>query len=222
MRDAYDRQADSIKTTVDEMKGLGDTLKEFRKSIYSADETAASTTQAMAKLMTTGALAATGDKTALGDLSSVGRDYLDAAKASAGSMLEYQRAQALVANYADKAIAYTDNAVSEGEQQLALMKSQAASLISIDEQFQSFEDAMEKLIAHNASVTTATSAPVSALTEAQNRQNERLLAQIEKLEARMADMAEGSKAMQRAQLELTRLFNRLTLDGSSLQVTVTA
>ena len=96
---------------IDEMKGLGDTLKEFRKSIYATDETTLSTTQAMVKLMSTGALAVTGDKTALGDLSTVGRDYLDAAKASAGSMLDYQRAQALVANYTDKAIGYTEREV---------------------------------------------------------------------------------------------------------------
>jgi hypothetical protein len=204
LRDAYDRQTESIQGTIDEMKGLGDTLKEFRKSIYATDETTLSTTQAMVKLMTTGALAATGDKTALGDLSTVGRDYLDAAKASAGSMLDYQRAQALVANYTDKAIGYTDNAVSEGEQQLALMKSQAASLISIDESAQSFEDALNKLVAHNQATTAAsTPAPTQNSQQGQNGSNG----------GNNRDLRDGIDGLRRAFERMTRKWNEMAPEG---------
>ncbi len=203
LRDAYDRQTESIQSTIDEMKGLGDTLKDFRKSIYATDETALSTTQAMVKLMTTGALASTGDKTALGDLSTVGRDYLDAAKASAGSLLDYQRAQALVANYTDQAIAYTDNAVSEGEQQLALMKSQAESLISIDETTQSFEDALNKLIAHNQSTAASTSPPAQNTGQqgqgGSNNGNN--------------DMRDGFDAMRRMFEQMLRKWNQMAPEG---------
>jgi hypothetical protein len=220
LRDAYDRESEALRTTADEMKALGDTLRDFRASIYATDNSAMSYTQALAKMIQTGSLAATGDKTALDGLPGAGRDYLDAAKAGASSLLDYQRAQALVANYTDKAIGYVDIEASIAEQQLAQMEEQVRTLISIDENTQSVEDALNKLLAHNQSVTASTSAP-STTTPAQQQQNAALLAQIERLEARMAEMTEGSREMRRAVQQLERLWQRMTSDGTSFNVTVT-
>ncbi|QZP08196.1 hypothetical protein [Caenibius sp. WL] len=210
LADAYNRESDGLRSTIDEMKGLGDTLKEFRRSIYAADGGAMSYTQALAKWIQTQALAATGDKKAMGDLPNIGRDFLDVAKNSAKSMLEYKRAQALVANGVDQAIRFADNAASEAEQQLALMKSQAESLISIDENLQSFEDALNKLIAHNQ----ATAAPSPAPSPASDQQTS------ENLKSGFSSMKEAIDAMRREFLDMRRTLGRFSEDGVTLDVNV--
>lgn len=212
LRDAYDREGEALRTTAEEMKALGDTLRDFRASIYGTDNSAMSYTQALAKMIQTGSLAVAGDKTALTDLPGAGRDYLDVAKNSAKSLLDYQRAQALVANYADKAIDYTDTEASLAEQQLAQMEEQVRTLISIDENTQSVEDALNKLVMHNQVTANASNAE----TPADPSEREDLRKSIDRLSARFDNMIDGIKAIARSSASTDRTLRNVTRDGTTL------
>ena len=92
-------------------------------------------------------------------------------------------------------------------QQLALMKSQAESLISIDENTQSFEDTLAKLVAHNQA--TAAPAPAPTTNSGQQGQNSN------------GDMSAGFDGMRRMFEQMLRKFNQMAPDGP-MQVEVIA
>lgn len=85
----YTDQADALKAYRDELTGAG---------------SAGSFAALSAKFRTTAASAAMGDLTAMGDLKSAASKFLDAAKAGAGSALDFARARAEVINSVDESI----------------------------------------------------------------------------------------------------------------------
>ncbi len=209
--DAYKRESDALQDTATKMRGFSDTLRDFRASIFASDNSTTSYTQALAKLIQTGSLAATGDETALGNLAGVGRDYLDAAKAGAGSLLDYQRAQALVANYTDQAIGFTDSAASQAEQSLALMKEQVGSLISIDDHVVTVAEALERLIALNTPTTASSSSSDSGSNSSESSSSS---------SAGFNSLKESMEALRRQILSMQRTWTQFSPDGQSMQVVI--
>jgi len=206
--DAYKRESDALQDTATKMRGFSDTLRDFRASIFASDNSTTSYTQALAKLIQT---AATGDETALGNLAGVGRDYLDAAKAGAGSLLDYQRAQALVANYTDQAIGFTDAAASQAEQSLALMKEQVGSLISIDDHVVTVAEALERLIALNTPTTASSSSSDSGSNSSESSSSS---------SAGFNSLKESMEALRRQILSMQRTWTQFSPDGQSMQVVI--
>lgn len=197
---AYNRESEALQNTADKMRGFSTTLREFRDSIYASDGSTSSYTQALAKLIQTGSLASTGDETALGNLPGVGKDFLDVAKNSAKSMLDFQRAQALVANYADQAIGYTDNAATVAEQQLAEMKTTVGALVTLNDSVISVEQAIERLAQHNQANTTPAPAPTTGTGHTNQGNSNR-------------DLKDGIDGMRRAFEQMLRKWNQMAPDG---------
>lgn len=197
---AYNRESEALQNTADKMRGFSTTLREFRDSIYASDGSTSSYTQALAKLIQTGSLASTGDETALGNLPGVGKDFLDVAKNSAKSMLDFQRAQALVANYADQAIGYTDNAATVAEQQLAEMKTTVGALVTLNDSVISVEQAIERLAQHNAANTAPAPAPTTGTGQTNQGNSNR-------------DLKDGFDSMRRMFEQMLRKWNQMAPEG---------
>jgi hypothetical protein len=212
---AYSTESQALQDTADKMKGLSATLREFRDTIYAGDESALSYTQALAKWIKVQSLAATGDETAIGNIAGTGRDFLDAARASARTMLDYQRAQALVANGVDQVLGYTDDAASVAEQQLTEMQSMVGQFITLNETAQSVEQALEKLVAFNAA--SATSAPAETYSSA-NARTDRIEKGLNSLGEQLSALLSGSTRATRASERLLDMFKGLTPDGLSLRI----
>lgn len=209
---AYSTESQALQDTADKMKGLSATLREFRDTIYAGDESALSYTQALAKWIQIQSLAATGDETAIGKIAGTGRDFLDAAKSSAKTMLDYQRAQALVANGVDQVLGYTDSAASDAEQQLALMKEQVGQFITLNETAQSVEQILEKLVAFNASNTAASSSSSSGSTSTSSgNQNSSL---FQSMADRLAALEASGDANARWSKLLFNLFSGWDRNGA--------
>lgn len=130
---AYKNESNTLQQTIDKFKDFSKSLRDFRDSLFAADEGSQTYNQALAKLMQTGALAATGDETALGGIQDAASKFLSIAEANASSLMDVQRAKALVARYIDQAIGGADNQVSMAEQQLAQLKTQVGALVDIND-----------------------------------------------------------------------------------------
>ncbi len=221
---AYERESSALQDTADKMKAFGDTLRDFRKELTGTADNSMSYTQALTKLMQVGALASTGDTTALGDLPGVGRDFLSAAKNNSGSLQEYQRAVALVARYTDQAIGFTDNAVSTAEQQLAEMKTQVGALIDINQSVISVADAIQKLTALMTQVIEVPDVPVmdvgsgstprSGHKTQEERRAEKRARDDEKQAQRDALMEQQTRTLS----NLLSIFKTVTADGTSFKI----
>jgi hypothetical protein len=111
--------------------------------------------------MQTGALAATGDETALGGIQDAASKFLSIAEANAGSLQDVQRAKALVARYIDQAIGGADNQVSIAQQQLDQMKTQVGALIDINDSVLTVAQAIQQL---NAILRPASTTPTGTGT----------------------------------------------------------
>jgi tape measure domain-containing protein len=208
---AYNRESEALQNTADKMRGFSATLREFRDSIYTSDQSGSRYTQALARLIQTGSLAATGDEAALGNLSGVGKEYLDVALASARSMRDYQRAQALVANYTDRAIGFTDSAATVAEQQLAEMKTTVGALITLNDSVISVEQAIERLTQHSTA-STAASQPAPAA----NASNENLRKSFDRLSERFEEMMGGIRSIAQHSASTANVLRKVTRDGSAL------
>ncbi len=142
---AYSRERDALTATISKFGDFSTSLKTFRDSLYTTDAGAGTYTSALAKLMQTGALAATGDEKALGDLQGVGSDFLSIAKSNARSLQDYQRSIALVAGYVNGGIAAADSAVDMAQAQLDQMTDAVSQLIDLNENVISVHDAITAL-----------------------------------------------------------------------------
>jgi hypothetical protein len=116
---ASDEMRNSLTGTADRFRQFAQELRDFRDGLLVDDTSAAAAYRAaQVKWMTTSALAATGNETALGNLSGAGRDFLDASRNRAGSALQYQRDLAMVLRGVDTAIAVSDDTVDIAQAQL--------------------------------------------------------------------------------------------------------
>tara|TARA_R110002020_G_scaffold62613_3_gene167363 strand:+ start:5275 stop:9510 length:4236 start_codon:yes stop_codon:yes gene_type:complete len=147
LRRAYQRTASDLQSTIDSFAQMGDQLREFRDTLFEGASGFDSYNQSLARLMRVGALAAAGDRDAMGELQGVSQSFLTTARSRAGSLLEYQRALALVAGYVDNAIEAADEQVSEAQMQLDLLTEQVEALITIEEAVESVEQAIDRLAA---------------------------------------------------------------------------
>lgn len=142
LTDAYNREKDALTATKTKFEGFSTSLKAFRDGLYAAESGVASYRALQVKLMSTGALAAAGDETALGALEGVGKDFLEAARNRAGSLAQYQRDVAMVARYATDAATAADDAVDYAQAQLSALDAAVAAQIDINENVISVHDAL--------------------------------------------------------------------------------
>jgi hypothetical protein len=145
--DAYARESSALSQTIDDATRAADRLREFRDSLASVGTAGANVNRLLAKVMTTGALAASGDLTAAGQLPTVGQDYLAAAKAGASSFTEYQRAVALVTGYANKAINANVSAADAAQRQLDAMTQEVEALSENTDTLVTLREAIDRLTA---------------------------------------------------------------------------
>lgn len=144
---AYQRERDELQATVDKFGQLSKNLRDYRDTLFGGASGGVTYNSALAKLISTGSLAASGDATALGDLPGVGKSFLDIAKDRAGSLQQYQRDVALVARYVDKGITAADGQKSVAERQLTAMTDQVGKLIDLNASVLSVKDAITALTA---------------------------------------------------------------------------
>lgn len=204
---AYERESKALQDTIDKFGGLAADLRDYRAKLLGEGNSGFSYQAAMVQLMKTGALAGTGDATAMGSLAGVSKAFVDAARDNASSLQQYQRDVALAARYVDDAIAAADGAVSTAEEQLAEMKAQVGALIDINESVLSVREAIANLTALTAGATAASS-PATGEDPRQVRIREERNA--DRLE-RLAALAETSTA---AADRLARLLARMERNGA--------
>lgn len=127
------KEVETLEDTIATMSQLAASLRQFRASLFGAEDSVANYRQALVDLIRVGSLASTGDAGALGRLQGVSQTFLAASKARAGSLFEYQKDVALVASYVDQGIAAADEQVSAAEQQIDLLQRQLDELVNISE-----------------------------------------------------------------------------------------
>lgn len=142
---AYDRESSALKDTISAAGDAVKTLSDFRDSLIGTSRAGANVNQLLAKLMSVGGLAKAGDLTAAGQLPDAAQAYLDAAKASAGSYTQYQRAVATVLQYTGGAINAAEAQKTNAQKQLDAMTQQVGKLIDINQSVLSVKDAIDKL-----------------------------------------------------------------------------
>lgn len=211
LADAYARESGELQQTIDRMAVFSASLRDVRDNIFDGTGNGQTYNQALAKLMQVGGLAGAGDETALGSLGGAVNDFLGIAKSRAGSSIDFQRAQALAAGYLDKAIGFTDSAGNIAQRQLDEMKTQVSALVDINESVMTVAEAINRLVELQGGGTGgATDGPPS--------RDERVADRIAELEARIAELADGSRMQIRLQEQLNRLLNNLSPDGLSLRI----
>ncbi len=117
---------------IEEMQPFVDSLKSYRDTLFGVGDGAMSYQASLVKLMTTGGLAAAGDKVALGDLQGVSADFLTASKDNARSLTQYQRDVAMVARYVDGGIGAAQEQIDYAKLTLDAQDATVALLTSID------------------------------------------------------------------------------------------
>ncbi len=208
--DAYQRERSELEQTAAKMGQLGDTLRAFRDSVTGGGSSTLSYTQALSRLMQTGALASTGDETAIGNLPGVGRDFLSVARDRAGTLADYQRAQALVLGYTDKAIGFTDTGKTTAEAQLAAMETQVSALVDINENVITVAEAIERLTEVMGGGSGSSGTPETR-EERQERRREEWQA---RWDDRMDRMHRAIEAGTVASIRMDRRFSRWDRGGS--------
>ncbi|MFM9829727.1 MAG: phage tail length tape measure family protein [Sphingomonas sp.] len=184
---AYDREASALKGTIDQFSNFGRSLKEFRDGLFAASGgSAASYRQLQVDFLKTSALAATGDTGALGGLQASGTAFLDASRAQASTLLEYQRDVALVARSVDTAIGAADAAVDYAQLQLDALTTLVSRYVDLNETTIGVRDAIAEL--QRASVTIAAPATFEPIVTSQNSQTEAITTGNDKLDARIATL----------------------------------
>lgn len=143
---AYNREGKAMQDTVKRLTDLGTGLRQFRETIFAPQEgTADSYRQAQVKLITTSALANTGDEKAAAELANVGKAFLTASLASSSTAEQYQRDQAMVARAVDQAISVNDEAADIAQASYEAMTEMVGHLVDLNATEQSVLEAVEAL-----------------------------------------------------------------------------
>lgn len=147
---AYKRESDALKGTIDRMRELGDSLRAFRGGLVAGIASPVDIyQQARIEFDRVAALAKSDDAAisakALGDLEGVSKAFLDASKSGSSSLLQYQRDVSLVAQAVDAGIIASANAVDVAQAQLDALNDSVRHLIDIDEHVISVVEAIEAL-----------------------------------------------------------------------------
>jgi hypothetical protein len=160
---AYSDQTSALKDTVDRFGALAQSLRDYRLSLAGA---AAGSTEG-AYLAASGRFGAVyqrarmGDAGALGDLEAAGQSFLEASRANAGSMLEFQRDVGFVASAVGEAIGIADAQVSDADRQLAALDQHSELLAMINGSVGTVHDAIMLAAERGTPVAVPSSAYVS-------------------------------------------------------------
>jgi len=140
--EARNQQIASIRSTIDALSGaqakwmeFAANIREFRAGLFSPDKgSGLSVQQARADFDRTAKMAAFGDEKALQSFTGVSQTFLDAARSSARTQLDYQRAIGLVAGAADAAAKGADGVGAQAANEYAALQAQITQLEALNEQ----------------------------------------------------------------------------------------
>jgi hypothetical protein len=184
---AYEREAGALQSTIDKFRDFGDALREFRAGLFTSDTvTSASYRQLQVAFLKTSALAATGDTTALGGLAGAGRSFLDASRAQASTLAQYQRDVAMVAQSVDTAIGAADDAVDYAQAQLDALERLVGGYIDLNDNVLTVAQAIQQL--REAQAQEVVPATVSPIVDAQEVQTQAIKDSNARLEQRIAEL----------------------------------
>ena len=184
---AYEREAGALRDTIDRFAEFGRTLRDFRSGLFSADAaTANSYRQLQVDFIRTSALAATGDTAAMGGLAGSGSAFLEASKAQASSLVQYQRDVAFVARSVDTAIGAADAAVDYAQLQLTALERLVGGYIDLNENTLSVAQAIAQL--QEAQADEVVPATVTPIVDAQEQQTQAIRDTNARLEQRIMDL----------------------------------
>lgn len=164
LSDAYEREAGALENTRDKFKDLAKSLKEFGASLDPLlDATTAETyARTEARFASQAALAKSGDAEAMAGLQSSAQDFLQAAKANAGSLLEYQVAVATVQGAVKAAEQAASSQATLAEQQLSALNASVAGILTVNTSVLSVRDALAAYLGARAAQEAAATAPPPA------------------------------------------------------------
>lgn len=189
---AYERERDEISATVDMHRDLAASLGEYRQSLYSGPAAAlspeAAYQAAQAEFARVAGFAAGGDASALGKLQTVSDAYLQASKGYYASSAGYFADLAAVRDAVTAAEGIAGAQADVATQQLDQLRLLVSGFIDLNESVLSVADAITALQAAQGAPSAAAAAPASAA--APTNDNSELVAKLEALEARMAEVVD--------------------------------
>lgn len=152
LTEAYERESSALRDTIDKFKDLRDTLADFRSSLFTG-QGFDSLAVLQGRFNKTSALANTGQEQALRDLPGVAREFLEAARGRASSLVDYQLQVASVARAVDQAMGAADDVVDYNELQLEALDKSVEGLLAVKEEVKSVREAVIELKAAIAEQT---------------------------------------------------------------------
>ena len=158
LRQAFDTEALGLQETIDKFKNFGNSIRAFRKSLGQSIATNVDPLTSSRNLFNqTVALALKGDTKALENIEQVSNDYLETNKQYATDFVEYQKAFAFVSNTLLGVEDSSFATASVAELQLDALKQQVSSLINLDENIVTVQQAMQDLVNAEALASQAQS-----------------------------------------------------------------
>lgn len=140
---AYQRERSELTATADKFKALGDSLRQFRATLYGGEGSSYGATSAA--LRSTGNMAALGSESAIGSLPGVASSFLASSRLTSSSLNDYKRDVARVATIVDRAIGGADGMASAAQQQLAALDKSVEGLLEVKESVVTVEQAIADL-----------------------------------------------------------------------------
>lgn len=147
---AYQKERAALEAVVNTWKQLSAQLRDFRNGLRLNDAVSPLSpldkfSEAQRQFNEVSAKALAGDQQAMGDLTNVSQEYLDAARGYYASSEQYFSIFESVEAILDQALGKADTQVSAAEQQIALLDRQVAGLIDINESVLSVAEAIRQL-----------------------------------------------------------------------------
>jgi hypothetical protein len=147
LRQAFDTRASGLQETIDRFRTFGNSIRDFRKALGQSLATNADPLSSARNLFNqTVAAALKGDTEALSNIEQVSTDYLETTKEYASDFVDYQKAFAFVSNTLLDVENSAFATASVADLQLEALKTQVGSLISIDDNIATVEQAMIDLV----------------------------------------------------------------------------
>jgi hypothetical protein len=147
LRQAFDTRASGLQDTINRFKTFGNSIRDFRKALGQTLAANADPLSSARDLFNqTVAAALKGDTEALQNIQKVSTDYLETTKEYASDFVDYQKAFAFVSNTLLKVENSAFSTASVAELQLQALKTQVGSLISLDDNIKTVEQAMVELV----------------------------------------------------------------------------
>jgi len=227
LNQAYKRESDTLKQTVDKFNAYATGLRKLRDSLL-LDDTGGATgyASALAQLKGTGSLAALGNEASINALPDAARSFLSASRGTAGSFVEYQRDLARTIGIVDNAISGTSGMASAAQRQLDALEQQVDGLVTVNESVLSVDQAIADLRALTDQQGSDYAAQQQAANEASARAQADLLAEVRWMreegatrEGRLLELAARSDTFLK-RLEVEGLYVRGPTAGDPAVVTV--